>query len=190
MRQIFFLFFVGIQTLALLGRSLVSASLPPTIHSDTETTTNVPFVASLDAVGRFSLMLSCHATPSNNVEVAFGVDRNGNGVLELAETERVVGWDCGFWFMRKGSDGDCLLEPSNSMDDVKSLVWVQHFDRAGAPLGWAARADGMPVFTETGASGLYDSSWNMMRLTGRGLDAALENFSVVLTPDGTVIRMR
>ncbi len=177
--------FVGV-----LSARSITAELPLSQHADTETTTNVPFAAALDTVGRFSLTLTCRATPSNNVEVAFGVDRNGNGVLELDETERVVGWDCGSWFMRKGSDGDCLLEPSNSTDDVKSLVWVQYFDRAGVPLGWAARADGMPVFTGSGASGLYDSSWNMMRLTGRGLDASFENFSVVVTPDGTVIRMR
>ncbi len=173
-----------------LSARSVSTELPPVIHADTETTTNVPFVVSLDAVGRFSLTLSCHATPSNNVEVAFGVDRNGNGVLGLEETERVIGWDCGSWFMRRGGDGDSLLEPSVSTGEVKSLVWVQHFDRAGVPLGWTARADGTPVFMGTGASGLYDSSWNMMRLTGRGLDTALENFSVVVTPDGTIIRMR
>ncbi len=102
MKQILFLVLVGIPSLVLWGRPPVSAALPPAIHTDTEMTTNVPFVAVLDAVGRFALTLSCHATPSNNVEVAFGTDRNVNGVLELEETERVIGWDCGSWFSRKG----------------------------------------------------------------------------------------
>ena len=83
----------------------VPVALPPVAHADTETVTNVPFTASLDAVGRFRLSLSCIATPSNNVEAAFGVDRNDDGVLALEETDCVVGCDCGAWFVRKGADG-------------------------------------------------------------------------------------
>ncbi len=184
------LVFGGCLSLGLWGYPPMSTSLPPVVHADTETTTNVLFAASLDAAGRFTVTLSCHATPSNNVEVAFGADRNGNGVLELGETERVVGWDCGSWFTRKGGDGDYLLEPSISTGEVRSLVWVQRFDCVGDSTSWTAHADGVPVFTGAGASGLYNPSWNMVRLMGRGLDASLENFSVVVTPDGTVIRMR
>ena len=63
------------------GRAVVPAALPPAVHADTETVTNVPFATALDAAGRLSFDLVCRATPSNNVEVAFGTDANGNGVL-------------------------------------------------------------------------------------------------------------
>ena len=92
------------------GRAVVPAALPPAVHADTETVTNVPFAVALDAAGRLSFDLVCRATPSNNVEVAFGTDANGNGVLEPEETDRVVGWDCGSWFTRKGADGACQME--------------------------------------------------------------------------------
>ena len=92
------------------GRAVVPAALPPAVHADTETVTNVPFATALDAAGRLSFDLVCRATPSNNVEVAFGTDANGNGVLEPEETDRVVGWDCGSWFTRKGADGACQME--------------------------------------------------------------------------------
>ena len=87
------------------ARPVVPAALPPVVHADTETVTNVPFTAALDAAGRFRLSLSCLATPSNNVEAAFGVDRDADGVLALEETDCVVGWDCGAWFVRKDADG-------------------------------------------------------------------------------------
>ena len=83
----------------------VSFPLPSPVYADTETVTNVPFTASLDAAGCFRLSLSCLATPTNNVEAAFGVDRNSDGVLAPEETDCVVGWDCGAWFVRKGADG-------------------------------------------------------------------------------------
>ena len=92
------------------GRAVVPAALPPAVHADTETVTNVPFATALAVAGRLSFDLVCRATPSNNVEVAFGTDANGNGVLEPEETDRVVGWDCGSWFTRKGADGACQME--------------------------------------------------------------------------------
>ncbi len=69
--------------------------LPPAIHADTETVTNVPFTVALDVVGRLSFDLVCRATPSNNVEVAFGRDADGNGMLDVGEEAHTVGWDCG-----------------------------------------------------------------------------------------------
>ena len=79
------------------GRAPVPAALPPAVHADTETATNVPFAVALDAAGCLSFDLVCHATPSNNVEVAFGRDTDGNGILDIGEEDCIVGWDCGAW---------------------------------------------------------------------------------------------
>ena len=121
------------------GRAVVPAALPPAVHADTETVTNVPFATALDAAGRLSFDLVCRATPSNNVEVAFGTDANGNGVLEPEETDRVVGWDCGSWFTRKGADGACQME-----NGKLKMVWSRRCGRSPGVcgLGPTARRSG------------------------------------------------
>ena len=172
------------------------AALPPVTHADTEVSTNVPFTAALDAAGRFAFDLSCRATPSNNVEVAFGTDANGNGVLEPEETDHVVGWDCGSWFTRKGADGACQMENGewkieNGVEpEVRTLSWRVRVGADGTPSRFEATADGLPAFAERSLESIYRPSWNLLRLTGRGLDASLETFSVSATPDGTVFIMR
>ena len=179
----------------------VPAALPPVAHADSETVTNVPFTASLDAAGRFRLSLSCLATPSNNVEAAFGVDRNDDGVLALEETDCVVGWDCGAWFVRKGADG-ARTEQSGVVpaDGVSELSWSVQTSRDGAATRLEAAVDGAPAFAELGtkephrhelaAGWLYRREWNMVKLTGRGLDGHGEAFAVQVLPDAVVIRFR
>lgn len=190
------LLFCAGAALAAWARTVVPASLPPAIHADTEVSTNVPFTATLDAAGRFAFDLSCRATPSNNVEVAFGTDANGNGVLEPEETDRVVGWDCGSWFTRKGADGACQMENGewkieNGVEpEVRTLSWRVRVGADGTPSRFEATADGSPAFAERSLESIYRPSWNLLRLTGRGLDASLETFSVSATPDGTVFIMR
>ena len=178
------------------GRAVVPAALPPAVHADTETVTNVPFAVALDAAGRLSFDLVCRATPSNNVEVAFGTDANGNGVLEPEETDRVVGWDCGSWFTRRGADGACQMENGewkieNGVEpEVRTLSWRVRVGADGTPSRFEATADGSPAFADLPLESTYSPSWNLLRLTGRGLDASLEAFTVSVTPDGTTFIMR
>ena len=183
------------------ARTSVPVSLPPVLHADTETTTNVPFSASLDAAGRFRLSLSCLATPSNNVEAVFGVDRDGDGALALEEVDCVVGWDCGAWFVRKGADGARRVHAGTvPADGVSELSWEVQAAQGGAPTRLAASIDGAPAFAELGAreprrrelaaGWLFRPGWNMVRLTGRGLDGHGEAFAVQVLPDAVVIRFR
>ena len=178
------------------GRAVVPAALPPAVHADTETVTNVPFATALDAAGRLSFDLVCRATPSNNVEVAFGTDANGNGVLEPEETDRVVGWDCGSWFTRTGADGACQMEngewkmENGGGPELRILSWRVGVVADGTPSRFEATADGSPAFADLPLESTYSPSWNLLRLTGRGLDASLEAFTVSVTPDGTTFIMR
>ena len=201
--------FVGrISLLLCAGTSLlagahpaVPAALPSVAHADTETVTNVPFTAALDAAGRFRLSLSCLATPSNNVEVAFGVNRNDDGVLALEETDCVVGWDCGAWFVRKGADG-ARIEHAGTVpaDGVSELSWSVRTSPDSAATRLEAAVDGAPALAELGAKvprrhemsvgWLYRREWNMVKLTGRGLEGHGEAFAVQLIPDAVVIRFR
>ena len=190
------LLFCAGAALAAWARTVVPASLPPAVHADTEVSTNVPFTATLDAAGRFAFDLSCRATPSNNVEVAFGTDADGDGVLDLGETDCVIGWDCGAWFVRKGADGACQMENGewkieNGVEpEVRTLSWRVRVVADGTPSRFEATADGSPAFADLPLESTYSPSWNLLRLTGRGLDASLEAFTVSVTPDGTTFIMR
>ena len=172
-----------------LARTLM-VSLPPVAHADTETVANVPLAASLDTAGRFAFSLTCIATPTNNVEVAFGKDANGNGALDVDEIERVVGWDCGAWFTRSGADGEYITAETCSSGETRTISWELKTSLQGAPSRLSVVADGMTVFSELSIADGYSPTWNMMRLVGRGLDASQENFSVTVSPDGTTIFMR
>ena len=172
------------------GYPTIPASLPAVVYADAEVSTNVPFRTVLDVSGQFSFSLSCRATSSNNVEVAFGTDANGNGVLEPEETDRVIGWDCGSWFTRKGADGAYVASAVASTNEVRTLSWRLRIASDGNPSALAAMAEGVSVFTDLPLESVYRPSWNLLRLTGRGLDTSLETFSVSVTPDGTVFIMR
>ena len=176
--------------IALAARPPVSAGLPPVVHADVETTTNIPFAAALDVAGRFSFTLSCRATPSNNVEVAFGTDANANGVLDLEEIDRVVGWDCGAWFTCRKADGAHVSADVESTNDVRTFTWNLKTGQGGRPTKLTVRSEGTSLFEDLPLESVYDRSWNMLRLTGRGLNASLEKFTVSVTPDGTSILMR
>ena len=75
------------------------ATLPPVSFADAETSTNVPFAVGRDGARLLAFTLSCRATPTNGVEVAFGRDADSDGALGVEEADFAVGWDCGAWFV-------------------------------------------------------------------------------------------
>ena len=168
-------------------------TLPPVVHFDTETSTNMPFAIGSSGAGRFTLSLSCLATPSNNVEASFGYDSNLDGVLDLGEITFTVGWDCGAWFLRQGCDGIRFEEPCASTNDMKALSMNLRFGASGQPRRLEAAADGQPIFSAIAAplpEWLNIRRCNRLRLTGRGLDGHGESFEVGATIDAIAIRYR
>ena len=168
-------------------------TLPPVVHFDTETSTNMPFAIGSSGAGRFTLSLSCLATPSNNVEASFGYDTNLDGVLDLGEITFTVGWDCGAWFLRQGCDGIRMEEPCASTNDMMTLSMNLRFGASGQPRRLEAAADGQPIFSAIAAplpEWLNIRRCNRLRLTGRGLDGHGESFEVGATIDAIAIRCR
>ena len=74
--------------------------LPPSEYADTEVSTNMPFVVSLDSMSRLEFTLSLDASSTNSVEASIGTDSDGDGNLSLDETDHTVGCRCGVWFQR------------------------------------------------------------------------------------------
>ena len=164
--------------------------LPPVAHADTETVTNVPFTAWQEHVGKFMFSLTCRTTSTNNVQAAFGTDADGDGILSLEESDLVVGWDCGVWFVQYGFDGE-RIESTSIAGDEQTLVWTAKLSpRTATPDQVTATVGGLPVFGVVDAGIFYRRTWNMLRLTGRGLADSGETLTVRVLPDSLFMIMR
>ena len=187
---------IGLAVGFALGAGAVpfeAVRIPVVDRIDTEVTTNVSITAWQLRAAKFSFSLSCLATPSNNVEAAFGTDTDGDGALSARETARVVGWDCGAWFVQKGMDGRRVSEASASTNEVKTLAWNYHLTASPESPRLSATADGEAVFADqavASADWLHDRGRNLMRLTGRGLDASGETFTIGTPSDPTAVVFR
>lgn len=171
----------------------VNIALPLVAHADTEVVTNVVISSWQRGAAKFTFSLSCLATQTNNVEAAFGKDANANCELEPEETDLVVGWNRGTWFVQNGVDGEKFAVASISSNEVKTLVWSYRLTAARMPARLEVMADGVGVFsalTVESPTWLHNRDWDLMRLTGRGLDASGETFTVGTPQDPTFIMFR
>lgn len=80
--------------------AVIIFSLPSPQYIDTEVVTNMPICVWQEGICKFVYTLFFNATPSNNVEMAFGRDADKDGLLSEDEIGMIVGWDCGEWFLR------------------------------------------------------------------------------------------
>ena len=180
-------------TMSVWASQPTALSLPPVVHVDTEVMTNVVISSWQRGAAKFAFSLSCIATPSNNVEAAFGEDVNANGVLEPEETDVVVGWSRGNWFVQNGADGERFSMAPTSMENVKTLAWAYRLTAAPTPVRLSVMVDGTAAFStlaEESPEWLHRREWNLMRLTGRGLHDSGETFTVWTPLDPTAILFR
>ena len=110
-----------------------------------------------------------NASPSNNVQAAFGVDENHDGVLSVEETELAVGWDCGSWFV--SGYGEELAEPAAVQTGRRSFSWSARLDEEGRLRELSAKDGNAAVFSalmNNVPEWICRRNWNMVRLTARG----------------------
>jgi len=158
---------------AVHARSLVPAQLAPSPYADTEASTNVPCVLDQPSLKQYRLSLGLVPTPSNNVEVALGHDANRDGWLSIGEGAFRLAYDCGVW-TAEGSGG--VFEPTLEGPDTNGVVTATvevAIRRHRANPAW-----------------LYDSSWNLLRVTTRGVDAPLERVCIETHVSGSLIILR
>ena len=84
---------------AALARTILVPTQPVSPYLDTEVSTNFALHAGRTDTWGFDLRIQIAGTPTNDLEVAFGVDANTNGVLEVEEIETVYGWRGGRYFV-------------------------------------------------------------------------------------------
>ena len=112
--------------------------------ADTEVSTNVCLVVTQELSAGdnrrfFDVSLSLVATLTNNVEIAFGVDIDEDGVLGCRERDFVLGWDCGVWFLRdRRANGETRFGEGTAVGTERTLTWRVKVDGAHLPRSFAA----------------------------------------------------
>ena len=155
-------------TTTLLAAALAVPSMPPPEYDDCEVVTNCVFVASRQDAKVFSVQMGLDATPSNGVEVVFGRDSDGDGVLSRAEEAMSVGYDCGEWKavnLVTGETSSCAGTSGHA-----ALNWKLRLGRNRTPRSLTATVNGQPTFTQlaTPPPFLFDPTWNAAKIIRRG----------------------
>ena len=109
---------------------------------------------------------------SNNVEIAIGRDDDEDGVLSFFETDLVVGWDVGNYYIEYLPDGTRYEDSFGSGVATEHWLDCQIRERRLQTCGLAVMSECGPLFAELSATlptWLYDANWNLVRLTTRGV---------------------
>ena len=172
--------------------SVCPGRLPRGEYADTEATTNVPFAFGPQGARHFRFEMDLTATPSNNVQLAFGRDADLDGALSADETDMAFAWDCGEWRIVDGAAGEALSSAAATTSGFKSLSWDLLL-RRGLPRRLAVSENGAGLFSyldDSPRPWFHSPEWNLLRLTVRGADAPTEDVRVAVEISGLSIKLR
>ena len=169
--------------MARAGERFAPPQLPLSEWADTEISTNLFFDADAATDNKFTLAIALeNAATNNSVEVAFGIDADGDGALALEESELSVGWDCGEWRLRDFRGG-AVLSAESGASALTLALYLSGTDRS-------ARTMEGNVFSGDAAPTFFNPAWNRARVTVRGETAALECIEARATTVGFFLRFR
>ena len=163
---------------AAMAARVVVAPMPESPFADTEVSTNV--AVNVDCERRREVVLRFAVdgnAASNCIQVAFGRDADGNGVLDEDEEETLYGWRAGRYFAESFPDRLRVYETAADASHCDFTVSLQLRKGEGLRKFAASDATGAAVLTNLSASAqgwLYSPRWNMMRITRRGPGAPRE----------------
>jgi len=159
---------IVVTSVVLLGAYCVFGievpALPQSEFADTEVSTNFVFAVGEGSNRRLVFSLELQASPSNNVEVAIGCDADNDGQISLNETALTVGYDCGEWFVRTTADDSVTYSDVADTGTFRRTYEVR--------------------------SRHIDPSWNLVKVTRRGLGVSSENVSFTLVESGFGLTIR
>ena len=140
-------------TLGAFAMPPVGGALPSVEHPDTETATNLSFTAWQPHLRYFTFSLSFNATPSNNVEMAFGTDRT-TGTTGILPVENGSTGTTGILPVENGTTGTTgILPVGNGSTGTTGILPVEDgvlsLGENDLTVGW----DCGTWFVEDGATG-------------------------------------
>lgn len=174
-------------------RTVVVPTMPVSPYADTEVSTNIP-INKAD-IGYSDLNFRFDGTPANNLELAFGVDVNTNGVLEAREVDTRFGWRGGRYFIENARTWERFeSEPAPA---AQSLSIKMHLDIKSSPqqvrkiaiVGTNA-APLSAILSNTPPAWIWRREWNMMRATRRGAETPSDWIYFKAAHNGFAIRLR
>jgi hypothetical protein len=192
----------GIALLAAVSASGVTLDVPrlsAPAFADREASGDTAIPANVhDNLRRFRLELAFDATPSNNVQVAFGRDAAPlDGKLAAEETDFIIGWDSGEWFLRpSGLKVRHAFAPADGQTARnRTLTAAIIVNTQGTPTAASFADDAGGVILDGLAldpppAWLAPERWNLLRVTVRGTEVAEEDVKVRFLPDGATIILR
>jgi len=163
--------------------------LPPPTYADCEVSTNLAFSTG-DADKRFlTVELQVDATSTNALQVAFGVDANSDGCLAPDETQMRLGWECGAWFVQdERSEWSRRWQKDAA---VRCLSYRLRYNWRRQPISLEVKDGGQLIYASRDLPlTLFNSNWNCLRVTARGLPFPEEIVSVRNSNDATTVRIR
>lgn len=175
----------------MLGAATVVTPPAPDGAADGEASTNV--VLSLRPDGNlFRLTFAIEATPSNNVEIAFGVDRNADGDLETEETEFLIGWRGDRW-VAFDTAGERIAE-ARSNGGLTELRWTVRLRKeTDEPRALEASLDGSAAFSAWAFNPprrLFNPAWTHAKVFARGEGSATGRIALRRFNQGLSLRIR
>src|SRR5574344_2336925 len=161
--------------------------LPARPFADTYISTNIAFSAGDASVRTFSLSLALDASLSNTVQLAFGMDADSDGVLSWAETDFLLGWRCGGWFFRdKVTSTEAFVAREAG---PRTLDWALTVGPDQVPRSLTAK-EGSLGLGFAASRGMFDPSWNRVRVTLRGLPGPIYAANGGVFAPGFSVRIR
>ena len=175
-------------TTAFLATALFVPAMPPPEYDDCEVVTNCVFDASRDDAKMFAVKIELDAVPSNGVEVVFGYDADGDGILSRTEETMAIGYDCGEWKVVNlvtGEKFSCAGTSGHS-----ALDWKLRLNRNRTPRSLTVTVNGQLTFTQlsTPPPFLFDPTWNAAKIIRRG--QSVPNLLVECTVDNNPLFIR
>lgn len=178
---------------AALARTIV---VPPAMpeYADTEVSTNIAFNADDAYMREFEMRFALDGGMSNCVQVAFGKDADGDGVLGADEAETLYGWRNGRYFAESVTEGLRVEEADSGNVDSRVFAINLRLKKGEGLRYFTATNDmGVAIFTNLNATAqnwLYKPDWNMMRVTRRGPGVPAEWFFCDLSSHFFYIKLR
>ena len=161
-------------------------------YISTEVSTNIPFNAVRSDVREVRMHFTFEGVSSNCIQVAFGRDADGDGVLSFGETDAVYGWRNGRYFAEDVKAGVRTEEPEAATG--RALSVRMRMTKESLPAHFAAtNGVGVAVLGDIASSvpeWIYRPEWNLMRVTRRGPGVPAEWFRSDIKYDELFIIMR
>ena len=171
--KVMFLVVCFCLVLPLSARTL--PSLPAPAFADGEVSRCYPFDQSGIGSIWIDLSASFTGTASNNLEIAIGTDADRDGELSLHETDLILGWSCGHYFLERFKASEVYGETNVGTNGVARLLeWRSRVRRSGRVQSLALTNECGAAFadlTVASPTWLCDVNWNLLRVTARGANA-------------------